>query len=332
MKMAAKQWVRICLWLIVGAVLIVAGFFYFQYQRNYPSTDDAYLQANVVNVAAQVSGLVSAIYVKDNDIVKQGQLLFTIDPTPFQLAFNKAQANLDNANQQVIVAQQSLQVAQAEVAQRQARFVYADKEAQRISALVKKDLLSKEAGDQVTSRYKVAQAALQAANSQLQQAQEQLTAAKAQVRAAQALLAKTQFDLANTQITAPVSGKIVDFSLRVGDAVTPLQQLFALIDTSEWWIQANFKETDLARIRPGQNAKVKLDMYPGQLFYGRVQSISSGSGAAFSLLPPENATGNWVKVTQRFPVRIELSKADSQYPFRVGASAVVTIDTLAPKK
>ncbi len=327
MKIVGKQWLRLGVWLIAGGVFIIVAIFYLQYQRNYPSTDDAYLQANVVNIATQVSGLVAAIYLKDNDVVKQDQLLFTIDPTPFQIALNKAQANLDNANQQVIVAQQSLQVATAEVMQRQAQFVFVEKELRRISALVKKDLLSKEAGDQITSQYKVAQAALQVASSQLQQAEEQLTAARAEVRAAQALLAKTQFDLANTKITAPVSGKIVNFTLRVGDAVTPLQQLFALIDTNEWWIQANFKETDLARIRPGQTVKVKLDMYPGQLFYGQVQSISSGSGAAFSLLPPENATGNWVKVTQRIPVAIELLRTNSQYPFRVGASAVVTVDT-----
>lgn len=140
-------------------------------------------------------------------------------------------------------------------------------------------------------------------------------------------MAQAQLNLKYTHITAPTSGFIANLTLRQGDTVTAYQQLFALIDNQSWWVQANFKETQLTRIRPGQSATIKVDMYPRRTFSGRVMSISSAAGASFSLLPPENASGNWVKVTQRFPVKVLITAHDPRYPLRLGASSTVTINT-----
>ena len=153
-----------------------------------------------------------------------------------------------------------------------------------------------------------------------------------QLRAASAQLAKATHDRVKTHTTAPSDGILSNVTLRPGATVQAGQPLFAIIEANRWWVDANFKETDLARIKVGQPATVYLDMYPGVTFDGTVESISSGSGASFSVLPPENASGNWVKVTQRFPVRIALTNPPADKPLRVGASTSVTIDTTKDKK
>jgi membrane fusion protein (multidrug efflux system) len=149
-----------------------------------------------------------------------------------------------------------------------------------------------------------------------------------QLRAASAQLDKTTHDRARTHVTAPANGWVSNATLRPGTVVQAGTPAFAVIEDGQWWVDANFKETDLARIKPGQKATIRLDMYPGTTLDGVVESISAGSGATFSVLPPENATGNWVKVTQRFPVRIKITSSPApDKPLRMGASATVTIDT-----
>lgn len=144
---------------------------------------------------------------------------------------------------------------------------------------------------------------------------------------AKTALAKAELDLSYTRVVAPKNGKIANLTLRQGSMVEAGAPLFALVETDEWWVKANFKETELARIHRGQPASIELDMYPGHSFHGEVQSINPASGTAFSLLPPENATGNWVKVTQRFPVKVMIKNPDAAHPLRVGASSQVVIDT-----
>jgi membrane fusion protein (multidrug efflux system) len=149
-----------------------------------------------------------------------------------------------------------------------------------------------------------------------------------QLRAAAAQLDKATLDRVRTHVLAPGSGWASNVRLRPGTVVQAGTPVFAIIEDGQWWVDANFKETDLGRIKPGQKATIRLDMYPGLKLQGVVESISQGSGATFSVLPPENATGNWVKVTQRFPVRVKItSEPDPDRPIRVGASADVTVDT-----
>lgn len=255
----------------LSVAIVASGLAYLHAGKIHPYTNDAYVQANIVNIAAQVSGPVSAIYVQDHETVKKGQLLFAILPARYRAALAKA------------IAQQDL----------------AEKNAQRIASLVDAHHAAQSAGDE----------------------------AEANLLAAQADLDLAKLDLKFTQVTAPADGVLVNFNLRVGSSVSPETALFSLIETDRWWINANYKETQLAVIRPGQPAVIKIDLYPSKLFKGTVEQISDGSGAAFSLLPFENATGNWIKVTQRFPVKIRIENIDPRYPLRVGASASVTVDT-----
>lgn len=254
------------------------------YLSHHPSTDDAYVQANTINVAAQVTGPVDKIYIKDHESVKQGQLLFTINPLPFQIAVAKAQASLD--------AQKAV-------------YILAEQNAMRILKLVKLGQQAKASGDQITS---------------------QLENAKAMLLANEAQLAQAKLDLEHTQITAPSAGVVTQFTLRPGNNVVTNLTLFMIVEQKYFWVDANFKETQLERIRPGQSAKIELDMYPHHTFHGVVDGVSSASGSVFSLMPPENASGNWVKVTQRFPVKIVIKDPDPNYPLRAGSTATATID------
>ncbi|MCB1827474.1 MAG: HlyD family secretion protein [Coxiellaceae bacterium] len=310
--------------------LLVGGYWYYQHQKFYPSTDDAYVQANIINIAPQVSGKVEKIFVQNNQHVDKGAPLFNIDPSAFQAALNKAQANLSNTIQQVKALQASVAAAKAMVAQRQAELTNTAKQTERILTLVKQKLYAAAQGDTAIQNLKVAKANLHAANSQLKEAQQKLGAsgdANAQIREAKAAVAQAEINLSYTKIVAPTSGRIAQFTLRNGSNVSAFQQLFSLVADQDWWVSANFKETDLERIRPGQKVKVVIDMYPNHVFKGRVTSISPGSGESFALLPPENASGNWVKVTQRFPVRIAIPRTSKKYPLRIGSSCTVTVDT-----
>lgn len=315
---------------IAIATIFIIGYFYYQHQKNFPNTDDAYVQANIVYIAAQVTGDVAVVYVKDQQHVKQGDPLFDINPTPFKIALEQAKAQLQDTKQQIQAAQSDLLSAQSLVAQRQAELMLSQKSYHRTMTLVKAHLYPLANGDQATSDLKVAQAALVSARTQLLEAQQKLGdpgQSNVRIQEAMAAVSQAELNLRYTHVTAPSDGDIINFTLQNGSQVTAYQDLFALVESNEWWLSANFKETQLDRIRPGMPVNVVLDMYPHKIFTGVVESISAGSGESFSLLPPENATGNWVKVTQRFPVRIALKNDDSNYPLRVGASCTATINT-----
>lgn len=321
---------KIALWGGLSFLIFVFILWYIYQITYYPRTDDAYVQANVINVAAQISGPVYEVEVQDNQFVKAGQVLFTIDPRPFQLAVASAEAQLKLTNQQVAAAMDQVQVANAAVTQSQAQLVLAQKNTARMMILVNKGLMPKAQGDNAQANLQVAQAALTSSQSKFEQAKQQLGELgenNAQVQAAIANLQMARLNLSYATITAPADGYITNFTLRPGAMVTVQQPLFALIESQQWWVNANYKETDLKRIHSGQLATIVLDIYPGKIFHGVVQGVSAGSGAAFALLPPENATGNWIKVTQRFPVRVNIIDPDLRYPLRLGASSTVTINT-----
>lgn len=316
--------------LLIVLALIIGGYVYWQHQQRYPNTDDAYVQAHVITVAAQVSGKVQQVFVQNQQTVTQNQLLFTLDPKPFEIAYQKAQANLQNTLQQIQAAENAANAAQAALAQREAQFVDAQKKYDRIMPLVKKGYYSKSGADDLTRELTVAKQAVIAAKNELAEARAKRGKTgdeNAQIRAAKAEISQAQLNLQYTKIVAPKNGQLAQFTLQAGQTVTAYQSLFSLVDTHQWWVMANMKETNLERIRIGQKAVIYVDIYPSHPFHGVVTSISPGSGSSFSLLPPENATGNWVKVTQRVPVRINIIDATDQFPLRIGASCSITIDT-----
>lgn len=321
---------RITLWIIAILAVVIFLLAYWHHATLYPSTDDAYVQAHVIHVTPQVSGPIRKIYIQNNQLVKKNDPLFDIDPALFEVAAYAAAAKLELANQAVASLQDAVKTATALVAQRESELDVTQKNASRVFELVAKHQESLQKQDEMNNQVRVAIAALTAAKSQLAEAKEKLGnigPQNAQVRAAQAALDQAKLNLAYTHVVAPAAGKIVNFTLRVGNYASAGVPLFDLVDPSQWWVSANFKETQLARIHPNQSAKIVLDIYPSYTFNGIVESISAGSGSAFSLLPPENATGNWVKVTQRIPVKVDILKTDPKFPLRVGASATVTIDT-----
>jgi membrane fusion protein (multidrug efflux system) len=325
--------VRIWKLFVLGIVVIVAiigGNFYLKYTEKYPSTDDAYINADVVHVAAQVAGPVIEVNVANQDYVHQGDRLFTIDPQTFDLAVKQADARLSLARQEVAQDEAAVASAMAEVHNREVLLENATANLHRAQELTDKRYMSQQARDDAEANYKSAQATLALARAKLNESQKKLGTPGEQndrVQEAKAALGQAQWQLNHTEVTAACDGRIAEFALHRGDTVRVGVPLFVVICDNSFTINANYKETDLGRIRPGQPVDIKVDMYPNHHFKGRVKSINGASGVAFSLLPPQNATGTWVKVTQRVPVKIQVIDPDQNYPFRVGTSAVVTVDT-----
>jgi len=324
---------RIATWgTVVAAALAVAagGYWYYRHGQYYPSTNDAYVKANVVKVTPQVSGRVAQIPVGDQARVHEGQLLFRIDPAPFRDRVRGARAQLALARQQVLADDAAVTAARAAVEDRNARLDNAQTQYRRAKTLAKRNAGSAARLDNARATMESAKAALRLARAKLHQAKVKLGKRgdkNEQVRQARAKLDQARLDLKHTRVTAPCTGQVSGVGLNAGDVVGAGHSQFALVCNSRYWVYANFKETDLPRIRPGQTAAITVDMYPGKTFHGIVENVNPASGAAFSLLPPENATGNWVKVTQRVPVRILVVDGRADYPLRVQTSTEVTIDT-----
>ncbi|HED15330.1 MAG TPA: HlyD family secretion protein [Gammaproteobacteria bacterium] len=322
--MTRSRWVL----LLVSLAVAATGLYMFlQHEALYPDTSDAYVTAHVVRIEPQVSGRITGLPVKDHQNVNQGQLLMEIDPRSYQIAVQRAQAELALARQQALAANAGVQAAAAEISQRQAQLDNARRMYGRDSRLLASKSVSQAKADSDRDKLHEAEASLiagQADHNRALRVQDEFTA---RISVASAVLDRAFLNLSYTTIKAPVSGALGKISVRPGDVVQSGQQLFPLVEDQTFWINANYKETDLARIKPGQPAAIRIDMYPGKTFDGIVESLSPASGASFSLLPPENATGNWVKVTQRFPVRVKVITRDKNRPLRIGASCSVTIDT-----
>ena len=320
---------------VIGALAIVAGvgmWFWWRHSALHPSTDDAYLTANIVTVVPQIGGKVVQVDVIENQRIAAGDALFTIEDTEMQAAVAAAQARLDIAMQGTGVSDADISQAEARLAAARANQSNAQLTYDRQGALFAKGDVARAALDQAQAQLDVTIAEVAAAEASLKAARDQhgsSGADNAQVRAAQAELDQAKLSLGYARVIAPTSGWAANITLRPGQVVSDGQQLFSIVEDNGWWIEANFKETDLDRIRPGQPATVSIDMYPNLRLKGHVDSIGAGSGASFSLLPSENASGNWVKVTQRFPVRVALDEvpSDPALQLRTGASTTVTVDT-----
>ncbi|WP_116964390.1 HlyD family secretion protein [Fastidiosibacter lacustris] len=324
-----KAWIKYLVLAIV-VVVCVGGFYtYVKYTEIYPSTDDAYINANIIQISAQVTGKLGKLYIENNQEVKKGQLLFTIESQSFQYAQDKAKADLILLEQEVAAIEDNIEVQKAKLKQAQAQQFVAEQKEIRIIKLVSKGMASQENGDEVKGNLEVARANVNAALAGIAQQQKQLVLQQSKIAAAKANLSTAELNLSYTKIYAPTSGFITNFNLQHGSLITQNQNLFVLVSNEHFWIDANYKETQMSRMKVGQKATIRLDMYQNVELSGTIQSISEGSGSIFSLLPPENASGNWVKVVQRFPVKVILDKGEiNKVPhLRVGSSATVQVDT-----
>jgi membrane fusion protein (multidrug efflux system) len=327
-------------WLLMGGgvlVAIVAGLWYYLASGRYVSTDDSSVQAAQVSISANVSGRVVELDVHDNQMVHRGDVLFRLDDRPFRISVQEAQAKLAAARLQIGAAKATYRHQLADQAAAHDTLAYQQHELERQQRLLQSGISSRAQFEQV-------QHAEQLAQSQLASAQQQVGSVLALlggnpdlpldqhpvVMQAQAALDRADLELSYTVIHASDDGVVAKVEqLQVGDYINASTPVFGLVSTRDVWVEANFKEDDLTYMRAGQPAEIRIDAYPGHHFKARVASLSPGTGAQFSLLPPENATGNWVKVVQRVPVRLQLQAADfgEATPLHAGLSAEVTVDT-----
>ena len=318
--------------LLLAGVLLVGIYAIWNYDREHPKTDDAFLQANFVWIKPQVNGQITDLSVSPNEAVKAGQVLFQIDPSKYQQHLIKAEKQLILVTQKNVADQASVNAVRAQIAEQESAIKTAEEYAKSYRKMEKKGAASKLGAVSYEDALATERAKLLELQADLAQAVAELGAddvQDARIKVAQAEVDLAKLALQWTRVVAPADGVVTGMTLRVGDVVEPGQQLFPFIETDYWWVQANFVETAMAHVRPGMPAKVKIDTFGDRKFKGVVESISTGTAAAFSLLPPQNTTGNWVKVTQRIPVRIRLLDTDANFPLRFGASAVATIDIQA---
>jgi membrane fusion protein (multidrug efflux system) len=319
--------------LILSAVIVAGavGIWGYQYYADrYPTTEDAYVDADVVRVAPQVSGKIASLEVTNHQRVKKGSLLFRIDPTPFEFAVSQAEAQLALARREYAQAEAALSSAEAEVHNREVLLENARTRLQRTRRLESKAYVSDEKVTDAEAEYKSAKANLQVARAKREEAQRQLGKSddnNDRIVRATAMLDQARWALENTSVHAACSGQVSELNLQPGNVVNADKDVFVLVCSQHYWVDANYKETQLANIHPGQPADIQVDMYPDHPFHGVVENISAAAGSVFSLLPPQNANGNWVKVIQRVPVRIRIENTDPNYPLLVGTSSKVTIDT-----
>ncbi|MBP1884261.1 HlyD family secretion protein [Ensifer mexicanus] len=329
------------------AVLVGGAEFGWQYWttgRFEVSTDDAYVKADSTTIAPKISGYIATVLVGDNERVRAGQILARIDDRDFNVALEQVKAEVEAAKaniankQSALVAQQSaIDAARATVDADKADHAFAEQDDKRYTELAKQGFGTVQNAQQAASRIAAARAAVTRDTAALANATKQLDVIKAELAQAQAALDKAkaaedqaELNLSYTALVAPIDGVIGNRTLRVGQYVQAGTQLMAVVPTDAAYIVANYKETQLTDVRPGQTVEIEVDMFPGHVFKGHVDSISPASGQEFALLPPDNATGNFTKVVQRIPVKIVL---DHENPvsvvLRPGMSVYPTIDTKA---
>jgi len=315
-------------------VLLAAGYWYLTGGR-YVSTDNAYVQAARVAISTDISGRVVAIDVKDNERINGGQMLFRLDPRPFQIAVNEAKSQLAAVRFQIHALKATYHQKRADVRAAEATADYQEREFERQKRLLTSGTASQQQFDQARQAY-------ENGRQQLASKQQDVAVALANiggdpdipldqhpmVQHAQAALDRAELNLSYTEVRAPENGIVTKVDqLPVGNYVTAGMPLFSLMSTDRVWVEANFKETELTHMRPGQEATVEVDTYPDVVYRAKVESLSPGTGLTFSLLPAENATGNWVKVVQRLPVRLSLDRFDPNELLHAGLSATVEVDT-----
>tara|TARA_R100001244_G_scaffold96522_7_gene72316 strand:- start:14391 stop:15473 length:1083 start_codon:yes stop_codon:yes gene_type:complete len=322
-------------WILMLSVpLLLAGFgvFYWIASGRYAVTDNAYVQQDIVSVSPEIGGKIIAIGVQENQLVKTGDLLFAIDPEPYELAVAQANARIAAAQVNVQNLRTDYQVSGVDIEVARQDIAFAQSNYQRQAALMDKGFTTRARLDAAQHEVDIARAKLKSAEADVLAARSRLSTGAAapgeNPDVADAKVARDQamLNLQRARVLAPISGRVAQSSrLQVGQMMVAGLPVVSIVNDQNSWVEANFKETDLAKMKTGQKAKITFDAYPGLELNGRVDSIGAGTGSEFSVLPAQNANGNWVKVTQRVPVRIKiLDKSPRQ--LIAGISAEVTVD------
>jgi membrane fusion protein, multidrug efflux system len=325
---------------------LVGGGWYGEYWwtagRFIQSTDDAYVGGNVTPLAPHVDGFVERVLVTDNQHVRAGEVLIQLDPRDYQTALENAQAVLkartaaaDSLRAQYTLQQSTIRQQEADIVAKKAQATFASQEATRAHVLAQQSFGSRQTEDRNTAldqeaqaAVTVAQAALEAANQQLKVLDAQIAQADAAVAQAKADLHTAELNLSYTEIKSPIDGYVGNRAGQIGAYVTRGTYLISVTPADGLWVDANFKEDQLARMVPGQSVSLTADALPGHVFHGRVASLQPGTGAVFSVIPAENATGNFTKIVQRVPVRVVIDNGDpALVRLRPGLSTIVNVDT-----
>lgn len=331
---------------VVAIVLLGWAAYRYWYGLGHVSTDNAQVAGHVVPISPKVGGFIASVAVEEHQRVVAGSLLLTLDDRDYRAKLAQAEAELQialaaagkegssgQAEAQVAAARASASAARSNIDQALANADKAQKDLERTRALVDKKMLSPQSLDAAEAAARAALAQVRSARDTANSAVEQVSASNAALRAALAKVESARatrdlaaIQLADTRVIAPANGVVGTRAIVAGQLVQAGQPLFNMI-SDEVWVVANLKETDVANVKPGQAVTFEIDAYPGFAFKGKVESLSPASGALFSLLPPDNATGNFTKVVQRIPVRIQVDSADPAHPLRPGMSAFVTVTT-----
>jgi len=310
----------------VPALLIVGGAYYWLTSGGSVSTDDAQVKQDIVSVSAQVNGPIVQVFVKDGARVKRGDVLFRIDPQPYQVALEQAEAQLANAQLQTTQLRTQAAGTGADIVGEQANLAIKQNALGRQQTLLKQGFTTRSDYEDALNEVRTAEKDLADARARAANAHAALAPGEQpQIAQAKAAVDKARLDLERTTVRAPMDGTVENAdSLQIGQmAVTGLGML-SVVHSATAWVEANFKEKEVGRMVPGQRATITVDAYPGQKFEAHVQSVGAGTGSEFSLLPAQNANGNWVKVTQRIPVRVAFNGTPSK-PMIAGLSVTATI-------
>ncbi len=332
--------------IVVALAGIGYGTWWWIYQRHYESTDNAYVQAPVVQITPQVGGTVLAVLADDTDIVKVGQPLVKLDPSDAKLALERAEAQLAQTVREVrtlytnnATLAAGIRLREADVARVQTDLAKAQDDVNRRRPLLASGAVGGEEMKHAEAAVAVVRSNLASAQSALAAAQEQAAANRVltegttvathpNVERAAAAVREAYLALQRTELPAPVAGQVARRTVQVGQRLAPGTPLMAVIPLDQVWVEANFKENQLRQMRIGQPVTLTADLYGSKIeYHGRIVGLGAGTGAAFALLPAQNATGNWIKVVQRVPVRVEIAAADlAAHPLRVGLSMEATVD------
>lgn len=328
----SRRWGRLTLMLIVPLLIILVGGYFWITSGRFAETDNAYVQQDKLSVSPEIGGRIVDVAVTENMQVKQGDLLFRIDPEPYRLAIRQAETAIASAQVTVQTQTVDYQATSVNIGAAREDIAFAQSKLTRQKALLERGFTTRADYDAAMHAVSQAQEQLRIAESAAAQAKAKLSTGSAlpgqnpEIAAAQVSRDQALLNLSRTEIRAPMDGRVTQTDRLIpGQMMISGLPALSLVANNNSWIEANFKETDLARMEVGQHATIKLDAYPGLVLKGHVSSIGAGTGSEFSVLPAQNATGNWVKVTQRIPVRIKIDSRPTR-ALIAGLSATVSVD------
>ena len=325
---------RTVLLVVVPLAAVVVGVYIYAESGRYVTTENAYIKSNIVAISSDVSGRVEWVGVDDNTLVRKGQILFRLDQQPFKIGLDRSEAELELVRTQVELLRADYHEAVAQVAAEEERVTFLTRQLARQQTLKERKLASEQAYDVAAHDLSLAKRQVRVLRQRVQRALQSLRGnpdieVEVHARFARARAERDQaaIALADTSIEAPVDGTVSNMKLQAGEYVEEGHAVFTIIENGKVWVEANLKETQLTHVLEGQSASIAVDAYPGVEWPATVDAIAPATGAEFSVLPPQNATGNWVKVVQRIPVLLDVEQPPRGHPLRAGMTVTVAIDT-----